>query len=161
MNKFEWDFEYVSKGTKFKLEVAKDLNVTKDTLDKEFMTQASKRAWYAVKYREAEVALDFLENDFEEWSAVMKNRVRGAATEKMTEKAVEEAIRAYPEYGKKRKLIIEQRHIVNVLKDVVSVFDQRSYMLMQLGKAKQFDENEFEPMIKRVQKRNIVYEEND
>jgi hypothetical protein len=155
------DFSYLLNGVTHKLQVAKDLDIQADQINECFQTQAGFRSYYATKHREAELIADQLEDDFDIWLAKTKNELRTYG--KSTEKALEEAAMATPEYAKWREELNNTRYIERMLKDFVLAFDARGFMLPKLGQRMHEDSTrEYnEPTVNSSRRSSGIFVEED
>lgn len=117
----------------FKIETA----VSDVNLDQCFMEQSSLRATYAEVAARAEAQASRLKMRFEVKEAELydKHRKELAATgEKVTEKAVENAVKLDPAWARMKNTVIEAETIAQIAKNAVlgSLNDRRD-MLIQLG----------------------------
>ena len=134
-------------GLRFFLDPAKsqkDMTVTELNLDEVMMTQASLRTFYGVMHANAEAQAARVKRRVEVQEAQLYDKHRKLAladtSVKVTEKAVENAVRLDPDYLRIHNILIEAESIVAINRATVEGIKDRRDMAIQLG-ADRRDEN--------------------
>jgi hypothetical protein len=126
-------------GLQFFIDVAQfrdETKVAEHNLDDCMMQQAGLRAYYAEQAARAEAQHDRLKTRFKVLEAQLYDTHRKAllaAGEKVTEKAVENAVLMDAKWIKNQNVVIEAQTIASINRGLVDSLKDRKDMLVQLG----------------------------
>ena len=118
------------------VQFGKDTRVTETTLDACMIEQNSHRAFYGAQAANAEAQASRMKVRFEVVEAQLYDVHRKALTasgEKVTEKAVENAVKLDPKWASIKNALIEAETIAAINKALVESLKDRCTMIVQLG----------------------------
>lgn len=141
--------DYYIDVDKFKSE----MQVTETNLDNCMMQQASLRAFHGAQAARAEAQASSIKARFEVKEAQLYHNHRTAlvgAGEKVTEKAVENAVKMDPKWIAMKIMVIEAESIAAVAKSCVNSLSDRRDMIIQLG-ADRRDESKGQARVMQAQ----------
>lgn len=113
-----------------------DTRVTEGTLDACMIEQAGLRAYYGVQAANAEAQASRVKARFDVLEATLYDEHRKellASGEKVTEKAIENAVKMDKAWIKGKNMVIEAETIAAINKSLVFSISDRKDMLVQLG----------------------------
>lgn len=118
------------------LEFQVQTKMTDATFDQCIMDQASLMAYHAAQYAQAEAQVSKVKLKFELLEAGLYDTYRTQfldAGEKVTEKAIENAVRLDKKWAKAKLLLIEAQTYADIHKGFVQSLNDRRFMLMSRG----------------------------
>lgn len=122
----------------FEADLAEDLHVDPDRIEREMEIHANLYGWYAMLYRKSQRFLAKLEREYKRWKAQTDQNMRDADSNPAkdfsfrTEKDLKAKIRCRDEYAEWKDAIESARHQVNVLESVVDALEHRRSILLRI-----------------------------
>jgi hypothetical protein len=117
-------------------EFRRDTAISEVNLDDQMMKQAGLRAYYGAQAARAEAQAGRVKARFEVVEATLYNHHRkelNKSAEKVTEKAIENAVKLDPRWIKAKNTVIEAESIASINKSLVFSLQDRRDMIIQLG----------------------------
>lgn len=118
------------------MDIADIVNIDKDNISDEFITQAGKYAWYSTllahgrrRKDEAKLSLEVKEAELD---AIIRKEANKQGI-KITEVAIQKTMYALPEYKEAVDMLIKMKEEEGIIEAVVNALEQRATMLVSYG----------------------------